>query len=115
MRVLLFAAAVAALACSGTEPFELETLMWVGPDSVSCVGAHGPQKCLSVRELVGGDVLGNYHPFYWHIEGFSHEPGFEYQLLVGQRTIRNPPADGSSIAYRLISVVSKTAVSQAAH
>lgn len=63
---------------------------------------------MSVRELVGGDAWGNWQPFYDSIDGFVHEPGFMYDLLVAKRTIRNPPADGSSIAYRLIRILSRT-------
>ena len=42
------------------------------------------------------------------IEGFTYIEGYEYVLKVSKTTIKNPPADGSSISYKLIQVVSKT-------
>lgn len=108
LLMLVFVASVAAAACRSGTGLEVQVRMQVAPDSVTCVGAHGPQKCLSVRELVGGDASGSWQHLFESIEGFSHEPGFLYDLQVARRTIRNPPADGSSVAYRLIRIVSKT-------
>jgi hypothetical protein len=76
--------------------------MDVAPERVSCQG-FVPQECLRVRE----------HPsttwtlFYDQIEGFMFEPGFEYTLRVRVREIENPPADGSSLSYRLIAILRK--------
>jgi hypothetical protein len=76
--------------------------MDVGPHRVPCVGV-APQTCLRVRE----------HPdtawtlFYNAIDGFQFEEGFEQTIRVGVRAVRNPPADGSSLAYRLIAVLRK--------
>ena len=111
MIVRAFAVLVLTIAasCRSSTGLEQNTRMQVAPDSVDCVGAHGPRRCLSVRELVGGDAWGSWGNFYDTIEGFSHEPGFHYDLLVGKRIIRNPPQDGSSVAFRLIRVVSRTA------
>jgi hypothetical protein len=48
--------------------------------------------------------------FYDHIEGSHYEPGFQYVLRVAERHVQNPPADGSSLAYRLIAILAKVAV-----
>ncbi|MCZ7672694.1 MAG: DUF4377 domain-containing protein [Chloroflexi bacterium] len=48
--------------------------------------------------------------FYNPIVGFTFEPGYEYELKVMVETVENPPADGSSLRYTLVEVVSKTAV-----
>ncbi len=45
--------------------------------------------------------------FYDPIDGFAYEPGYEYVLRVAERNVPNPPADGSSVAYRLVRIVSK--------
>jgi len=42
------------------------------------------------------------------IEGFTYIEGYEYVLRVSKTAIKNPPADGSSISFKLIQVVSKT-------
>jgi hypothetical protein len=73
---------------------------------VPCVGL-GPRECLQVRERADAP----WQLFYDSIEGFAYEPGYLYVLRVSRRPVPNPPADGSSLAYRLIVLVSKTAVS----
>ena len=45
--------------------------------------------------------------FYGEIEGFTHEPGFRYELRVREEPVANPPADGSSLRWTLVKVVSK--------
>jgi hypothetical protein len=72
---------------------EVKTL-FVGPELVECVGV-APQQCMQVKE----DADGEYGLFYNQIEGFTFEPGFEYELSVNVETIANPPADGSSLRY----------------
>ena len=45
----------------------------------------------------------------WHplaIQGFEYEEGHEYVLKIKKTTLVNPPADGSSILYTLLSVIS---------
>lgn len=108
LLMLVFVASVAAASCRSGTGLEVPVRMQVAPDSVTCVGAHGPQKCLSVRELAGDDTWSGWRPFFESIEGFSHEPGYLYDLHLARRPISNPPADGSSVAYRLIRIVSKT-------
>ena len=70
----------------------------------------GPMECMQVKE----DPDGDYTFFYQQIEGFEFEPGYEYELLVQVDQVENPPADGSSLKYTLIEVVSKTPVDTAA-
>ena len=78
---------------------------YVGAEQVDCVGV-GPQKCLLVKE----NVEDEYTYFYDNIGGFDWEAGYEYELLVSVTDIENPPADGSSLSYELVELVSKTAV-----
>jgi hypothetical protein len=74
----------------------------VAPARVPCVGV-GPRECLQVRSA--GDAP--WQLFYDHIEGFAFEPGYRYVLRVETHRVANPPADGSSRAYRLLSIVSR--------
>jgi|SRR5690606_29491309 len=81
--------------------------MMVNSYTVDCVGeAEG--TCLLVQE---GNMIGteNWEYFYYvdSIEGFTYEPGFIYGLIVKKTEIKNPPADGSSLKYELVRVVSK--------
>ena len=64
-----------------------------------------PTSCLQVREQADQP----WQLFYTPIEGFTHEAGYQYVLRVSRRAVPNPPADGSSFAYRLVAVVSKAA------
>ena len=41
------------------------------------------------------------------IEGVNYEPGYEYVIEVKKKHIEKPPADGSSIRYKLIKTISK--------
>ncbi len=87
----------------------VEKTIYVGPQLVDCVGV-GPQTCMQVKE----DPEAEYTLFYNQIDGFTYEEGYEYELLVREDTIDNPPADASSIKWTLIDEVSKTAVGEVA-
>lgn len=108
-RLVGIAALLAAtVACNDTTgPGEQELRLQVAPESVACTPWYGPSTCLRVRELVGGDAWGSWSALYEHIDGFAHQPGFTYELVIARKFIPNPPADGSSYSYRLIKVVSK--------
>lgn len=94
---------VAASCSSITEPRERLFTVEIAEQQVPCVGMF-PQQCLQVRERSDAP----WELFYDGIEGFTYEPGFRYVLRVAERRIPDPPADGSSLAYRLLRVVSKT-------
>jgi heat shock protein HslJ len=83
----------------------VEKTLFVGPELVDCVGV-APQKCMQVRE----DPDAEWTMFYQQIDGFTHEPGHAYELRVSVETVPYPPADGSSLRYTLIEVVSREPV-----
>jgi hypothetical protein len=89
---------------SATPASASEKIIFVGPQQVDCEGV-GPQKCLQIKQQPDEP----YTLFYDQIAGFDYEPGYEYQLLIKEEQIANPPADGSSIRWTLIRVVGKTA------
>ncbi|MCP4358634.1 MAG: META domain-containing protein [Chloroflexi bacterium] len=91
-----------------TEPTDDEgeiITLYVGPELAECTGA-GLQMCMLVKENPDDE----YQYFYNQIEGFTYEPGYEYELEVLVTPVENPPADGSSLNYSLVEEVSKTAV-----
>lgn len=69
------------------------------------------KQCLQVRELHYDDhglktgTPGQWQPLYEDIEGYEHTDGVRNVVRVKRYTIKNPPADGSSIAYVLDMVV----------
>ena len=108
VRAILLSVGVVACASRGarhdtgvsasTERLTLE----VGPTRVPCTGEARTQ-CLRVRILP--DTAWQY--FYGTINGFRFEEGFHWRLDVERRRVPNPPADASSLSYRLIRVISK--------
>ena len=90
-----------ALAARGEWPVTFH----VAAQRAPCVGM-APGECMQVRTRADEP----WQPFHGGIEGFDHEPGYEYVLRVAVREIPDPPADGSSIGYRLLRIVSRTAV-----
>ena len=101
---LLFLGVLALSACSAVGD-DVETItLYVDAQTVECVGV-GPQECLRVRRAPDAE----WELFYDAIEGFEHEPGVAYVLRVAVRDVADPPADGSSLAYRLVEVLQRTA------
>ena len=96
---------IGCAAISAEETESTEKTIFVGAEKVACQGA-GPQECYLIKENTADD----WEFFYDEIDGFNWEPGFEYELRIQETQIANPPADASSIAWTLIEVVEKTAV-----
>ena len=73
-------------------------------------------QCLQVREIkydaqgIKTGTDGEFQNFYEGIEGYTHQPGIRNVLRVKRYTIKNPPADGSSLAYELDMVVESETV-----
>ncbi len=86
----------------------VETI-FIAPELKDCTGV-GPMRCMQVA--AGPD--GPWTLFYNQIEGFTFEEGFAYELKVRTEQVANPPADGSSLRYILIELVSKTPAAPAA-
>jgi heat shock protein HslJ len=87
----------------------VEKTVFVGPEMVDCTGV-GQQKCLQIKQNPNDE----YTLFYSTIEGFTFEPGFEYELVVREETVANPPADASSLKWILVKEVSKKQVDASA-
>lgn len=102
----LFLMAAACTPTAGSEAADTLT-MYVGPEKVECVGV-APQECLQIKF----DADEAWQLLYQDIEGFTFEPGSEYELIVNRINVENPPADASSIRYELVEIVNVTAVSQ---
>lgn len=79
--------------------------LFVGPELVDCVGV-APQQCFQVRE----DIELDYELLYEPIAGFEFEPGFEYEIVVNVTEVIDPPADASTLAYKLVEIVDQQPV-----
>lgn len=105
---VLALAALLVMACTASSPAtvygqEEILVLEVAPQRVACVGEM-QDMCLQVRSPDEEE----WRRFYDTIQGFRHEEGVAYTLEVGRREILNPPADGSSYAWRLIRILEET-------
>lgn len=80
---------------------ETKTIFIAG-SLADCMG-EAPQKCMLYKENPTDDWLF----FYDTIEGFEYKEGYIYEIEVAVTKIENPPADGSSLQYTLVKIVSK--------
>ena len=53
--------------------------------------------------------------FYDQIEGFDYKEGHTYKLEVNVSKIENPPADGSSLKYKLVKLIYKELAKEKIH
>jgi len=81
---------------------EEEKTIYVANHLTDCEGS-APQKCMLIKENIDDE----WTYFYDTIEGFTYEEDFDYVLKVKISKIKNPPADTSSLTYKLVEVVSK--------
>lgn len=87
----------------GDADADAETVrLWIEPEMVDCEGGAGPQQCLQISRSEEGDI----ELFYDSIEGFDFEEGTSYVVDVTVEDVDDPPADGSSLRYVLVEVVS---------
>ncbi|MDY7394838.1 DUF4377 domain-containing protein [Aureibaculum sp. 2210JD6-5] len=104
LAVLFLGCSIALSSCSDDDNLEITT-MNVNHFKQSGESLY-PSQFLLVQE--GGAVNGfDWNLFYGEIEGFNYELGYLYSLKIKKETLENPPADGSSIRYKLIEEVSK--------
>lgn len=84
--------------------------VFVKENTSPCTGV-APMNCLNVR--FENDLDWTF--FYSNIEGFTYEPGYQYELLVEETALpkEQVPADASSIRYKLKKLVCKVPSSQA--
>src|SRR5699024_386118 len=76
----------------------------IGPETVTCDAGVMKKQCLQVKWKEDQE---DWELFYNNIIGFEYETGYIYKLLVEVKQIKNPPADASSLAYRLIKELDK--------
>lgn len=79
-----------------------QTRIYVNYRKADCTGV-APAKCLQIKY----DNESKWQNHFGGIGGFSYEEGYEYEILVEEEFIENPPADGSSKKYILKEILSK--------
>jgi heat shock protein HslJ len=79
--------------------------LFIGAKTVDCSG-DGKNKCMMVKN----SPEKSWEYFNDKIEGFKHEQGFEYQLLIEIVDVPEGLEDGSTFKYVLKKIISKTAI-----
>jgi len=72
----------------------------IAPERHACQG-EARHLCMKYT-----DEMGQGHTFYDAIQGFEYQWGHETTMEVRTEKVKNPPADGSSIDYFLVKVIS---------
>lgn len=67
---------------------------------VACEGV-SEQKCLQIKENKEDD----WTLLYDAIEGFEYKEGYLHKIEVSISKIKNPPADGSKLKYKLVNII----------
>lgn len=97
--VAIFSIISLCFSCSSNS----EKIMYIASTKADCVGV-APQKCLQVKE----ESSLEWTYFYDSIEGFEYVDGYYYKLKVAVWEVENPPADRSSLHYKLLEVLEKS-------
>ncbi|MCC8087712.1 MAG: DUF4377 domain-containing protein [Rikenellaceae bacterium] len=100
-KLIVLLLSVWLFASSGDKTTDTEELT-IASEQIDCVGV-GPQKCLLIKR----DGSDSWEYWYSGIEDFEYEPGYEYVILITKETDENPPADRSTVRYKLHKIVSK--------
>ncbi len=87
-----------------------EKTIYIGAETKPCSAGVMQKECLQVKWT---EDQKEWEFFYDDIEGFPYVKGYEYELIISEENVENPPADASSVKYKLIKEVSKKKVSNA--
>lgn len=87
-----------------------EETLFISSDTKPCEAGVRKMDCMQVKLDKNQKEWEN---FYDEIEGFTYEKGYEYEIIISKENVENPPADASSLKYKLVKLVSKTKVSPA--
>lgn len=101
---IIFLIMFSIISCENNDIMSIEKTLIIASKQVDCIG-FVPQKCFLVKE----NSAQNWEYLFESISGFTYEEGFEYEVLVSEKEIENPPQDASSIQTSLIKVISKIA------
>ncbi|HEY9256760.1 META domain-containing protein [Chitinophaga sp.] len=88
------------------QPSAKTQVIYVKESKEPCTGV-APMECLQIKGVNDTD----WSNLYTNINGFKYTPGYRYKLKVKITSIKNPPADGSSIKYTLTKVLEKKRIS----
>lgn len=101
--VLVVISAVFLMFSCSTSP---KNIIWYVANSKADCNGVAPQECLQIKE----EGQKSWAFFYDQIDGFDYEDGFYYKIKVEASEVENPPADGSSLRYKLVEILEKSKI-----
>lgn len=81
-----------------------EQPIFIAAQTQPCSAGARKMDCMKVKYSAENS---DWELFYDDIEGFTYQPGNEYELIVNVEKVDNPPADASNLKYTLVKEVSK--------
>ncbi|MCO5189114.1 MAG: LysM peptidoglycan-binding domain-containing protein [Anaerolineae bacterium] len=105
--VFLILIAITLSACGGTNNYITEYTLYVAPYTTPCVIDGQSRQCLVVADLPEGP----YYTFFNTINGFSYQPGYQYELRV-KETVTVSSNGQQTITYDLVQIINQTPVTQ---
>jgi len=89
-----------------TSKNRIEKTIFINATTKPCTNEALQTECLQVKWTKEQQ---DWEIFYETIEGFSPESGNEYELIIQEEKIENPPADVSNIRYELVKIITTAA------
>lgn len=101
-KILLLGIIVIAISSCITSKNSIEKTIFINSTTKPCTNGVMQTECLQVKWTKEQQ---DWEIFYGTIEGFSPELGNEYELMIKEEKIENPPTDGSNIRYELVKII----------
>lgn len=86
----------------------IEKKMVISAETRPCQAGVMQKECMLVKNDKNQKEWSN---FYENIEGFKYKEGTEYEIVVKEENIKNPPADASSKKFTLVKIISQKTIS----
>lgn len=81
-----------------------EKKMIISAETRPCQAGVMEKECMQIKNYPNQKKWSN---FYENIEGFNYQKGTEYEIVVKEENVENPPADASSLKYTLVKIITQ--------
>jgi len=89
--------------CDITKRATKKTL-YISADTRICNAGEFQKECMLIKWSKDQKEWNNFSD---NIDGFNYEKGNEYELLVSEIKVENPPADASDLKFKLVKIISQ--------
>jgi ecotin len=81
-----------------------EKKMIISAETRPCQAGVMLKDCMQVKSSKDQK---EWYNFYDDIKGFDYKKAYEYEIVVNEEEVKNPPADASSVKYTLVKIISQ--------